>query len=81
MISFSLLSCPSSLPSTFPSLKPLQLFIMEKEIDTGYDGMDREAAIHEVPLDAVPKGRWERSWPVVAAGAGLFSDGYLNGVS
>lgn len=25
------------------------------------------------------KGRWERSWPTIACGAGLFSDGYLNG--
>jgi hypothetical protein len=33
------------------------------------------------PLDATPKGRWERLWPVIACGAGLFSDGYLNGVS
>ncbi|PIG89487.1 MFS phospholipid transporter (Git1) [Aspergillus arachidicola] len=38
-----------------------------------------------VPIDAAPsenlqKGRWERSWPTIACGAGLFSDGYLNGV-
>jgi hypothetical protein len=33
-----------------------------------------------LPLDDLPKGRWERSWPVIACGAGLFSDGYLNGV-
>lgn len=26
------------------------------------------------------KGRWERLWPVIACGAGLFSDGYLNNV-
>lgn len=45
------------------------------DIDRRYD-----ASIEEVPLDAVPKGRWERSWPVIACGAGLFSDGYLNGV-
>ncbi|TKA79518.1 hypothetical protein B0A49_01084 [Cryomyces minteri] len=28
----------------------------------------------------VPKGRWQRLRPVVACGAGLFSDGYLNGI-
>ncbi|KAB8224171.1 major facilitator superfamily domain-containing protein [Aspergillus novoparasiticus] len=38
-----------------------------------------------VPIDVAPsenmqKGRWERSWPTIACGAGLFSDGYLNGV-
>ncbi|KAF4554405.1 Sugar (and other) transporter-like protein 5 [Elsinoe fawcettii] len=29
---------------------------------------------------ATEKSRWERLWPVIACGAGLFSDGYLNGV-
>ena len=33
----------------------------------------------DVPLENVQKGRWERSWPTIACGAGLFSDGYLNG--
>lgn len=33
------------------------------------------------PLEDSTKGRWERSWPTIACGAGLFSDGYLNGVS
>lgn len=51
---------------------------MEKEVQDY--SPNEEPGLHEVPLDAVPKGRWERSWPVVAAGAGLFSDGYLNGV-
>lgn len=32
------------------------------------------------PLEDLRKGRWERSWPTIACGAGLFSDGYLNGV-
>lgn len=26
------------------------------------------------------KSRWERLWPVIACGAGLFSDGYLNNI-
>jgi hypothetical protein len=50
---------------------------MEKEIKDDYP---RDLEVHEAPLDAVPKSRWERSWPVIAAGSGLFSDGYLNGV-
>ncbi|KAL8664834.1 MAG: hypothetical protein Q9202_002696 [Teloschistes flavicans] len=42
-------------------------------------------SIAEYGHDAVPvgnphKSRWERSWPTIACGAGLFSDGYLNGV-
>lgn len=32
------------------------------------------------PLENTQKSRWERSWPTIACGAGLFSDGYLNGV-
>ena len=38
-----------------------------------------EAAIHGIPLEDHQKSRWERSWPTVACGAGLFSDGYVNG--
>ncbi|KAA8644338.1 hypothetical protein EYZ11_001647 [Aspergillus tanneri] len=42
-----------------------------------------QTSLDTVPLDTGPvdtKGRWERSWPTIACGAGLFSDGYLNGV-
>jgi hypothetical protein len=39
-----------------------------------------EVNLAAAPLEDLPKGRWERSWPVIACGAGLFSDGYLNGV-
>lgn len=38
-----------------------------------------EVAVHGAPLENPEKGRWERSWPTIACGAGLFSDGYLNG--
>lgn len=31
-------------------------------------------------LEDTTESRWERSWPVIAGGAGLFSDGYLNNV-
>lgn len=31
-----------------------------------------------LPLEQVEKSRWERIWPALACGAGLFSDGYLN---
>jgi hypothetical protein len=47
---------------------------------------EEKSSVGEVPppeaaaLDALPKTRWERSWPTIACGAGLFSDGYLNGV-
>ena len=30
--------------------------------------------------DPTPQSRWERSWPTIACGAGLFSDGYLQSV-
>lgn len=39
----------------------------------------RKSEIHVAALDATPKSRWERSWPTIACGSGLFSDGYLNG--
>jgi len=40
---------------------------------------DRERS--SIPLEQIPKGRWERSWPTIACGAGLFSDGYVQSVS
>jgi hypothetical protein len=46
----------------------------------GAPQVDADVEVHRLPLDAVPKSRWERMWPVIACGAGLFSDGYLNGV-
>jgi hypothetical protein len=39
-----------------------------------------ERHINHVPLEDTGKSRWERLWPVIACGAGLFSDGYLNAV-
>jgi hypothetical protein len=40
------------------------------------DDTDTENGLdHESPLAELQKGRWERSWPVIACGAGLFSDG------
>ncbi|PGH14251.1 hypothetical protein AJ80_05991 [Polytolypa hystricis UAMH7299] len=34
----------------------------------------------EQSLENTGKSRWERSWPTIACGAGLFSDGYLNNI-
>lgn len=52
----------------------------EKSIDEANFPENRRPSVHEAALDATPKSRWERTWPVFACGAGLFSDGYLNGV-
>ena len=52
--------------------------------------MDKHVGIrHEPDTDAVEQRRasltdiekpfWQRIWPVIGCGAGLFSDGYLNG--
>ena len=44
------------------------------------DSLDRDQqhAPDGVPLEHTEKSRWERIWPTLACGAGLFSDGYLN---
>ena len=39
-----------------------------------------KVGVEIAPLENPQKSRWERSWPTIACGAGLFSDGYLNGV-
>ncbi|OJJ02706.1 hypothetical protein ASPVEDRAFT_131818 [Aspergillus versicolor CBS 583.65] len=43
-------------------------------------GEDVSPSTENAPLENTAKSRWERSWPTIACGAGLFSDGYLNGV-
>lgn len=50
----------------------------EKAVDDSSPERD-EVAIRGAPLEDHQKSRWERSWPTIACGAGLFSDGYLNG--
>ncbi|KAI9712699.1 MAG: hypothetical protein M1820_001320 [Bogoriella megaspora] len=51
-----------------------------KKIDPSSAVPVEEDAPRRESLVATPKGRWERLWPVIACGAGLFSDGYLNSV-
>jgi len=43
---------------------------------TPYD----EHHVRRASLADTGKSRWERLWPVIACGAGLFSDGYLNAI-
>jgi hypothetical protein len=57
---------------------------MSKEIETHGSDPAVESSL-DAPrrgsIAATEKGRWERLWPVIACGAGLFSDGFLNNVS
>lgn len=48
--------------------------------EKGTAPLDIVPTVELQPLDEQKKGRWERSWPTIACGAGLFSDGYLNQV-
>ncbi|MCJ1483395.1 hypothetical protein MMC06_003562 [Schaereria dolodes] len=60
------------------------VFTLRKNAEKGVqdDASPEVAALddHAQPLENIQKSRWERSWPTIACGAGLFSDGYLNGV-
>ena len=53
---------------------------MEKDRGLSSSASPPVGRVQDAPLDQTNKSRWERSWPTIAAGAGLFSDGYLNGV-
>jgi hypothetical protein len=56
---------------------------MAAAVETAPDrhyGAVKEDVEHWGSVAQVEKGRWERLWPVIACGAGLFSDGYLNNV-
>ncbi|KAJ4333772.1 glycerophosphoinositol permease [Didymella glomerata] len=43
--------------------------------DASNDDTERRGSVANIE-----KGKWERLWPVIACGAGLFSDGYLNNI-
>lgn len=58
------------------SLKPDSKEVPEEKMPVSPEGGPMDLP----PLEDLRKGRWERSWPTIACGAGLFSDGYLNGV-
>jgi len=62
------------------------MFGREKQTDTAANqvdpGSETQAYVQNVdPLAEIPKNRWEKIWPVMACGAGLFSDGYINNVN
>ena len=62
------------------------MFGREKQTDTAANqvdsGSEPQPYVQNVdPLAEIPKNRWEKIWPVMACGAGLFSDGYINNVS
>lgn len=48
-------------------------------VETESNGSDNQN-VDVDPLAVVPKTRWERIWPALACGSGLFSDGYINNV-
>jgi hypothetical protein len=64
------------LPAQSASNADIADVIMAESHDNAHEG-DVE---HRGSGAKVQKGRWESLWPVIACGAGLFSDGYLNNV-
>ena len=58
-----------------------QVANMSSKPDSEPQEFSLKVIVDESQLEDTPqKSRWQRSWPTIACGAGLFSDGYLNGV-
>lgn len=58
-----------------------QVANMSSKPDSEPQESSLKVIVDESQLEDTPqKSRWQRSWPTIACGAGLFSDGYLNGV-
>lgn len=52
-----------------------------KEVDNAVGvGADSTTSVNNDPLADIPKPFSQRIMPVMACGAGLFSDGYINNV-
>lgn len=56
------------------------MFGRSKEKEAAPPTRAPEVSGSDDPLATIPKSRWERIWPVLACGSGLFSDGYINNV-
>lgn len=54
--------------------------MVEKHVGVKNEPSAEEVATRKNSLTRTDKTKWQRLWPVIACGAGLFSDGYLNGV-
>ncbi|KAF2870404.1 major facilitator superfamily domain-containing protein [Massariosphaeria phaeospora] len=48
--------------------------------DVDVEGHDGSHGAGTTTTTTRQKGKWEKLWPIVACGAGLFSDGYLNNI-
>jgi MFS family permease len=48
--------------------------------DTIHPQLSEDDSRDRGPPENSSKSRWERTWPTIACGAGLFSDGYLQSV-
>lgn len=54
--------------------------MVEKHVGVKNEPAPEAVAERKQAYDQTDKSKWDRVWPVIACGAGLFSDGYLNGV-
>jgi hypothetical protein len=41
---------------------------------------DSAPELNEDPLATIPKNKWQKIWPVLACGSGLFAEGYVQSV-
>ena len=81
---------PTSIPKIFtplpyrtsPFQTSLKMFGGKKEGESATTQVDSgsDQNTYGDPLATIPKNKWERMWPVLACGSGLFSDGYINNV-
>ena len=53
---------------------------MDKHVGVSNEPSREAVEQRREPLANTEKPFWQRIWPIIGCGAGLFSDGYLNGV-
>lgn len=55
--------------------------LFRKKESSGEVVTDSAPELREDPLASVPKNKWDKIWPVLACGSGLFAEGYVQSVS
>ena len=52
----------------------------KKESATAASDTSPVPELNEDPLASIPKNKWQKIWPVLACGSGLFAEGYVQSV-
>jgi hypothetical protein len=58
----------------------MNMFRRKEKRDVAVNDTYPVTDVNDDPLASTPKNKWEKIWPVLACGSGLFAEGYVQSV-